>query len=109
MIRLFLGYQTISRALLAATRTCQRKDCRHYRYSDLACDLDERCAHSAAVAAAVDRQQRELDFHAATQDRDWHRAEQLALAAREDNELTAAEREVWCERLDAASREITGG
>ena len=68
MIRLFLDYQTISRALLAATRTCQRKDCRHYRYSDLARDLDERCAHSAAVAAAVDRQQRELDFHAATQD-----------------------------------------
>ena len=57
----------------------------------------------------MDRQQRELDFHAATQDRDWHRAEQLALAAREDNKLTAAERDVWCERLDAASREITGG
>ena len=61
------------------------------------------------MATAVDRQQRELDFHAATQVRDWHRAEQLALAAREDNKLTAAERDVWCECLDAASREITGG
>ena len=57
----------------------------------------------------MDRQQRELDFHAATQVHDWHRAEQLALADREDNKLTAAERDVWCERLDAASREITGG
>ena len=98
-----------SKCPVTGTRTCQRKNCQHYRYSDLARDLDERCAHSAAVAAAVDRQQRELDFHAATQVRDWHRAEQLALAAREDNKLTAAERDVWCERLDAASREITGG
>ena len=98
-----------SQCPLTGTPTCQRKDCQHYRYSDLARDLDECCAHSAAVAAAVDRQQRELDFHAATQDRDWHRAEQLALAAREDSKLAAAERDVWCERLDAVSREITGG
>ena len=82
---------------------------RFHSYSDLARDLDERCAHSAAVAAAVDCQQRQIDSYAATQNRHWHRAEQLALADREDNKLTAAEWDVGCERLDAASWEITGG
>ena len=50
-----------SKCPLTGTRTCQRKDCRHYRYSDLSRDLDERCAHSARWPA-VDRH-REIDFH----------------------------------------------
>ena len=50
--------------------------------------------------------QRELDFHVATNTLDWDRAEQLALDALQDRTLTAAERDAWRARLDAALRGI---
>ena len=43
-------------------------------------------------------QRRERDFHAATHALDWHRAEQLALAALQDRDLTDTERDAWRER-----------
>ena len=54
----------------------------------------------------VRRQRREQDFHSATHALDWHRAEQLALAALQEGELSAAERDAWRERRDAARRGI---
>ena len=36
----------------------------------------------------------------------WHRAEQLALAALQDRDLSDAERYAWRERRDAARRGI---
>ena len=51
----------------------------------------------------VDRGSREQDFHAATNALDWRYAEQLALAAlRDGDRMSAAERDAWRERRDAA-------
>ena len=54
----------------------------------------------------LDGQRRERDFHAATHALHWHRAEQLALAALQDRDLTDAERDAWRERRAAARRGI---
>ena len=54
----------------------------------------------------VERWRREQNFHAATHALDWHRAEQLAVAALQEGELGAAERDAWRERRDAARRGI---
>ena len=97
-----------SRCPITGDPRCLRNSCHHYRPDLFTIGIGERCAHCDAVAAAVDRQQRELDFHAATDTLDWSRAEQLALAALQDRELTEAQRAVWRERLDVASRK-TGG
>lgn len=85
---------------------CERKNCRYYQYSDDARDLGERCVEPSAVAAGGDRQQREQDFHVATDTLDWHRAEQLALAGLQDADLTAVERDAWRARLDVVTRKI---
>ena len=65
-----------------------------------------------------DGQRRERDFHAqflqllkghdaaATHALHWHRAEQLAVAALQDRDLTDAERDAWRERRAAARRGI---
>ena len=37
---------------------------------------------------------------------DWHRTEQLAVAARQDRDLTDGERDAWRERRAAARRGI---
>ena len=58
------------------------------------------------MSRQLDRQRRERDFHAATHALDWHRAEQLAVAALQDRDLTDAERDVWRERRAAARRGI---
>ena len=52
----------------------------------------------------LDGQRRERDFHAATHALDWHRAEQLTVAALQDRDLTDAERDAWRERRAAARR-----
>lgn len=57
-------------------------------------------------AINADRWRAELDFHAATNAGDWQRAEQLALAALQDGDLTEAERYAWRERCDVARRGI---
>lgn len=54
----------------------------------------------------VDRRQRELDFHVATNTLDWDGAEELALAALQHRTLTSAQRYAWRARLDAALRGI---
>ena len=54
----------------------------------------------------VRRRRREQDFHSATHALDWHRAEQLALAALQEGELSDAERDAWRERRDVARRGI---
>ena len=54
----------------------------------------------------ADRWRAELDFHAATNAGDWRRAEQLALVALQDGDLTEAERYAWRERCDVARRGI---
>ena len=54
------------------------------------------------MSRQLDGQRRERDFHAATHALDWHRAEQLAVAALQDRDLTDAERDVWRERRAAA-------
>ena len=43
-------------------------------------------AHPDAVAAGDAPRQRELDFHAAAAAGNWHRAEQLAIAALQDRD-----------------------
>ena len=44
----------------------------------------------------VERWRRERDFHDATHAGDWHRAEQLAVAAlRDGDRLSADERDAW--------------
>ena len=54
----------------------------------------------------VRRRSREQDFHATTHVLDWHRAEQLALEALQEGELSDAERDAWRGRRDAARRGI---
>ena len=98
-----------SRCPITGLLHCERKDCRYYLYSDDARDLGERCAHPDAVAAVVDPRQRELDFHAAATAGNWHRAEQLTLAALQDRDLSDAERYAWRERRDAARRGLARG
>ena len=49
---------------------------------------------------------RDLDYHAAANAGDWHRAEHLALAALQDRDLSDVERDAWCERRAAARRGI---
>ena len=53
----------------------------------------------------LDRWHQERDFHTATNAGDWHRAEQLALAALQ-HDLTDTERDAWRARLDATRRGI---
>ena len=74
---------------------CIRHSCHHYRHDDLTHDLGERCAESNAVAAAVDRHQREIEYRGAANTDQWHRAEQLAKAALQDREMTDAQRDAW--------------
>ena len=47
------------------------------------------------MSRQLDGRRRERDFHAATHALHWHRAEQLAVAALQDRDLTDAERDVW--------------
>ena len=54
----------------------------------------------------VSRWSREQDFHAATHALNWHYAEQLALAALQEGDLSDAERAAWRERRDAARQGI---
>ena len=58
------------------------------------------------MSRQLNGQRRERDFHAATHALDWHRAEQLAVAALQDRDLTDAERDAWRERRAAARRGI---
>ena len=58
------------------------------------------------MSRQLDGQRRERDFHAATHALHWHRAEQLAVAALQDRDLTDAERDAWRERRAAARRGI---
>ena len=58
------------------------------------------------MSRQLDGQRRERDFHAATHALDWHRAEQLAVAALQDRDLTDTERDAWRERRAAARRGI---
>ena len=54
----------------------------------------------------VRHRRREQDFHSATHALDWHLAEQLARVALQEGELSAAERDAWLERRNAARRGI---
>ena len=104
------GVPIPSRCPITGGPRCLRNSCHHYYHPDIfTIGIGERCAHCDAVAAAVDRLQRELDFHAATNTLDWRRAEPLALAALQDRELTDARRAAWRERLDVASRKAADG
>ena len=98
-----------SRCPITGAPRCLRTSCHHYRPREFVREIGDRCAHPDAVAAAVDRQQREFDYRVAANTRRWVRVEQLALAALKDRELTDAQRDAWRARLDVASRKAAGG
>ena len=58
------------------------------------------------MSRQLDGQRRERDFHDAIHALDWHRGEQLALAALQEADLSDAERDAWRVRRAAARRAI---
>ena len=58
------------------------------------------------MSRQLDGQRRERDFHDAIHALDWPRAEQLALAALQEADLSEAERDAWRARRAAAAERL---